>query len=131
MNILIPVSAGDLVDRTTILRIKCERIPDPAKRENVRREFEHLARVRTELPDLNSEAVKEIEQRLYDTNQRLWDIEDALRVFESKKQFGVEFVDAARNVYLTNDIRAGLKKDIDRIVGSFLSDEKWFSVAAP
>lgn len=61
------------------------RIPDPSKRDNVRRDLEYLTRVRAKLPDLNSEAVREIEFRLYQTNLRLWNIEDALRVFESQK----------------------------------------------
>ncbi len=129
VRVYIPVSAGDLIDRITILRIKKARIPDKAKLANVDQELQSLIAIRACFPKLLGRAVKARERQLHTENAILWDVEDLLRALESKKSFGKDFVAAARRVYRTNDRRARLKREIDALVGSALREEKWFSGA--
>ncbi len=116
-----PISLGELVDKITILRIKSRNISDPLKLKNIQRELEHLSGVlsRAIMPDILQEF-----QSLENINAELWDIEDNIRVKESKKEFDQEFIELARSVYVTNDKRAKVKKDINLKVGSDLVEEK-------
>ena len=116
-----PVSLGELVDKITILRIKNRNITDPLKLENVQRELVELSGVlsKADIPDILLEF-----QSLENINAELWDIEDKIRVKESKKEFDQEFIELARSVYITNDKRAKIKKDINLKVGSELVEEK-------
>ncbi|HUO99238.1 MAG TPA: hypothetical protein VMU01_11245 [Rhizomicrobium sp.] len=127
MAIEIPVSAGTLIDLIVILRIKKARIRDAAKRDVVERELEALARVREAVPLLAEPPVLRLEAELVEANETLWEIEDELRTLEAKKDFGTRFVEQARRVYLTNDKRSALKKEIDRLAGSEFWEEKSFS----
>lgn len=127
MDVLIPVSAGHLIDQITILRIKKTHIADPVKSENVRRELEALSRIRAELPELAQSAILQLEEELTAVNQALWDVEDALRVMDARREFGKRFVAAAKSVYRTNDKRSALKRAIDHLAGSAFSEEKSFS----
>lgn len=116
-----PISLGELVDKITILRIKNRNITDPLKLENVQRELVELGGVLSKAgaPDILLEF-----QSLENINAELWDIEDNIRVKESKKEFDQEFIELARSVYITNDKRAKVKKDINLKVGSDLVEEK-------
>jgi len=127
MRVYIPVSAGDLIDRITILTIKKAHIPDAGKLANVEQELQSLIAIRNCFPKLLGRAVKAKERQLHKQNAALWDTEDLLRALETKKEFGKDFVAAARRVYRTNDRRARLKREIDALVGSALREEKWFS----
>jgi len=129
MRVYIPVSAGDLVDRITILRIKKAHIGDAKKRANVEVELQSLTAIRACFPKLLAGAVKTRERQLAKENRTLWDTEDLLRALEARGEFGRPFIAAARRVYRTNDRRARLKREIDALVGSALREEKWFSVA--
>lgn len=122
-EILVPVSPGELVDKITILRLKSERISDPAKLANVRRELELLTDV-AERAIPQDERLTALTGELYETNSDLWDIEDDIRRCEAKKHFGEGFVALARSVYLTNDRRAELKKEINLLLGSNIIEEK-------
>lgn len=117
--ILVEVSAGELFDKISILEIKNERIADPDKLANIRAELEALRSAAAGLtpPAETLSAIKKV-------NEELWEIEDAIRVCESKKEFGDEFVKLARSVYFTNDRRAALKREINEAVGSRLVEEK-------
>ena len=127
MRVYVPVSAGDLIDRITILQIKTEKIPDPAMVSRIAEALEHLVAIRNCFAKLNSEPVlaKEIALRL--ANQNLWDTENRVRALEARQEFGAEFIAAARSVYLGNTERANLKREIDELAGSALREEKWFS----
>lgn len=127
MRVYIPVSAGDLIDRITILRIKKAQIPDKTKLANVDQELQSLIAIRACFPKLLGRAVRAKERQLHKENATLWNVEDLLRALEAKKTFGTDFVAAARRVYRTNDRRARLKREIDALVGSALREEKWFS----
>jgi hypothetical protein len=119
MSILIPVSAGELVDKITILRVKAARI-DPSKRPNVVKELALLEAVAAQaLPDL-AELAAELEA----VNGQLWDIEEGKRDCERRGDFGQEFIALARSVYVENDRRAAIKRKINEAVGSELIEEK-------
>jgi tetratricopeptide (TPR) repeat protein/glycosyltransferase involved in cell wall biosynthesis len=118
-----PLSFGELIDKITILRIKSERIRDPAKLANVHRELELLseARLRFACDGYN---IGELEEELKQINEELWDTEDRIRDCERQADFGPGFIELARAVYKTNDRRAAVKRRINEIAGSGLIEEK-------
>ena len=122
MPILIPVSAGELIDKITILRVKAARI-EAAKRANVARELALLeavaARELAAVPGLAGLAAE-----LEAVNARLWDIEEAKRDGERRQDFGPAFIEAAMAVYIENDRRAAIKRRINEAAGSELVEEK-------
>ena len=123
MQIKVPVSVGELVDKLVILEIKAERIGDAGKRANVVHERDLLrATVAREVP--GSRELDRLTAELKKVNEALWEIEDDIRDLERARDFGVRFVELARAVYVTNDKRAALKKDINRLVGSDIVEEK-------
>ena len=125
-DILIPVAPGELIDKLTILRLKTERIADPAKLDNVRREkalLEEIAR-RTLPPTTEISALWE---ELYQINARLWQIEDDIRTCEAAGDSGPRFVELARAVYVTNDRRADVKRRINTHLGSAILEEKSYA----
>jgi hypothetical protein len=125
-DILIPVSCGELIDKITILEIKREKVDDPGKRANIARELDALQRVcRDALADRVAQ-IEPLARRLKAVNLTLWTIEDDLRDMERAQIFDADFIALARAVYVTNDERAGIKKDIDRALGSSLTEEKLY-----
>lgn len=116
-----PVSVGELVDKITILRIKSRRIKDQSKLENINKELQQLVAVFSSLtiPDILMDFIA-----LEDINRELWEIEDNIREKERSKQFDEEFIELARSVYITNDKRSDVKKQINLKVGSDLVEEK-------
>lgn len=118
-----PISAGELIDKITILGIKRAHIDDPSKRANVERELSLLTAIRTE-QGLNGADIESRMDELREVNETLWAVEDRLREHEARGDFGTDFVTLARKVYVTNDKRAALKKAIDRIAGSSITEEK-------
>lgn len=121
--ITVPVSFGEVLDKITILEIKSERIADPAKLKNVRIELDELSRTWSEaVPEQG--AIAELRQQLKTVNESLWVIEDDIRDQEAAQDFGPRFIELARAVYVTNDQRAKLKKDINLALGSRFVEEK-------
>ncbi len=123
MSIQIPISYGELIDKITILEIKFARIEDSAKRANVERELAVLSDV-WQRANVDPARIKEPREQLKAINERLWDIEDAIRGKEADRTFDDGFVQLARSVYLTNDERAALKRLINERLGSDLVEEK-------
>ena len=125
-SIQVPVSAGELVDKVTILEIKSERIADPAKLANIRRELAGLGAILAPLlakePKLTG-----CKASLRAINETLWQIEDDIRDCERQKDFGTRFVELARAVYRTNDKRAAAKRDVDALLGSEILEEKSYA----
>ena len=122
-RIQVPVSAGELVDKVTILEIKSERIADPAKLDNVRRELAGLSAILD--PMLAEYAdLAPLKSALRAINETLWRVEDDIRDCERVKDFGPRFVELARSVYRTNDRRAATKRKVDELLGSELVEEK-------
>jgi hypothetical protein len=118
----IEVSNGELVDKWTIVTIKLERITDDEALENIRRESKILTEC---IQQLN--APGELVSKLLQVNIALWDVENGLRDMEGKQEFGEEFVNAARSVYLLNDDRARIKKEINEQTNSLLVEEKSYT----
>lgn len=125
MNVTIEVSCGELLDKLTILEIKSRRIADPVKLANIRRELEQLEAVWRSLPNpADAREIARLRQALTEVNERLWGIEDDIRDKERAGQFDADFIALARSVYRTNDARAALKKEVDQLLGSRLTEEK-------
>ena len=123
----IPVSWGELLDKISILEIKCQRIRDPEKLVNVRAELEMLREARDcSIPGDAALAGLTIELRL--VNGLLWDAEDAIRSCERSGDFGPTFIALARSVYTTNDRRAAIKRHINERLGSPLFEEKSYGL---
>ncbi|MEC7763685.1 MAG: DUF6165 family protein [Pseudomonadota bacterium] len=122
-DILAPVSAGDLVDRLSILRLKSERFEDPTKRANVLTERQALEAVAAHaLPA--SDDLAALSAQLHGINATLWTIEDDIRACEARGDFGPDFIRLARAVYQTNDRRSAVKREINRLLGSEIIEEK-------
>jgi hypothetical protein len=118
-----PVSYGELIDKITILQIKLMEIQDDAKLTNVRNELELLDA--TWKNDKASETdITDEQSRLLAVNQRLWKIEDDIRLKERAQAFDDEFIRLARSVYIENDERAAIKREINMKLGSTLVEEK-------
>ena len=123
MSLFIPVSAGELLDKKTILLIKKQRITNEPKLENITRELNALERVVSDHIPLSKE-LKTLTSTLYKVNEKLWDIEDEIRECERHGDFGKRFIELARSVYRTNDQRAEVKYRINELLGSELREEK-------
>ena len=119
----VPVSWGELIDKITILRIKQARITEAEARQNVARELVLLDRVAAEAMSY----VGDLIGKLQAVNEELWEIEDAIREREAAGDFGGRFVALARSVYRKNDLRAAIKREINRQLGSALVEEKSYA----
>jgi len=122
-ELLAPVSYGELLDKIAILQIKSERMTDPAKLANVRNELSALERTWMAHPAAGKD-IAELRARLKAVNERLWAIEDDIRVKEKAQAFDDGFIRLARSVYVENDERARIKKDINLALGSTYVEEK-------
>ena len=123
MQLHVPVSVGEVLDKITILQIKLAHISDAAKRVNIQNELDAL------LPLVAGDAfttdqMQGLMAELKAVNEALWDIEDDIREKEAAKSFDAEFIRLARAVYVTNDKRAEIKKQINLATGSALIEEK-------
>ena len=123
MQLQVPVSVGEVLDKIAILQIKLAHISHVAKRVNIQNELDAL------LPlvagdEFTTEQMQSLMAELKATNEALWDIEDDIRKKEAAKSFDAEFIRLARAVYVTNDKRAEIKKQINLVTGSALIEEK-------
>lgn len=121
----IPVSYGELIDKITILEIKKERIKDQNKLVNIDKELTCLLEVISS--EVMQKGAAELYAKLKEINVKLWDIEDAIRASERRSDFGPGFVQLARAVYYTNDDRSEVKRQINGLLGSDLTEEKSYT----
>ena len=122
-KILAEVSAGELIDKITILEIKKEKIKNQDKLKEIIKELSSLSSTMIELiPDISK--VEKLKHNLKEINLKLWDIEDGTRSAEKNKDFGEKFINLARNVYKFNDERAKIKLSINNILGSNIKEVK-------
>ncbi len=126
VDLLVPVSVGELLDKISILEIKAERIADPTKLANVRRELDALTAARR-AAGFDEARLSDAYRRLKAINETLWGIEDDIREHEARGDFGAAFVALARAVYQTNDERSRVKKELNGLAGSTLIEEKSYS----
>ena len=124
-NLQIDISIGEAADRLTILKIKLQKIKDAAKIANIIKEHDLLLKSISSYPDGDVLVSKDsLYKRLQETNKELWDVEDKLRNRERIKIFDKNFIELARSVYILNDKRAKIKKDINLKYKSELVEEK-------
>ncbi len=122
-EIKVPISPGELLDKITILRIKSERISDPAKVRNVLLELHSLQATWSESAYAQADIKADVDA-LLEVNGRLWVIEDDIRDKERAQAFDAEFIRLARAVYFENDQRAAIKRRINTTLGSSIIEEK-------
>jgi hypothetical protein len=115
-----------LFDKLAILEIKSERLTGEGALANVRAERAQLAGVADPVAAGN-EALAELRAGLKRVNETLWEIEDEIRACEARKDFGERFIALARSVYITNDERGRIKRDINTLLGSELFEEKQYT----
>ena len=125
-DILTPISPGELIDKLTILEIKAERIQDAAKLANVRHELKLLQETWRKSGH-DQRVIQTQWDELRRINAELWDIEDLIREEERAQRFEAEFIRLARAVYVTNDARARVKREINTQLGSKIVEEKSYS----
>jgi len=123
MNINTIISVGEFFDKITILEIKKKKIHDKEKLTNVNNELTELRNIE-QTYNLENFKLNNLIKKLYNVNLELWDIEDKIRILEKSKSFDSEFIQLARSVYITNDLRANLKKEINIKSKSNLIEEK-------
>ena len=119
-TILAPISIGELIDKITILEIK-QIYMTGIKLKNINKEMKLLKNI---LQDKNLEINIDLIKNLKKVNKKLWEIEDKIRIKESKQEFDEEFIKLARSVYIENDKRASIKKEINQKYNSDLVEEK-------
>jgi len=122
-EIKVPISPGELLDKITILRIKSERMSDPAKVSNVRLELRTLEETWSACAYAKIDIDAEV-GALLRVNEQLWVIEDDIRDKERTQSFDAEFIRLARAVYFANDERAAIKRRINTTLGSSIVEEK-------
>lgn len=120
--ITVPISIGELIDKLSILHVKKTKITNIDKLNYVNNEFELLYNFSSVF--LNDEEVLKLYHELVETNSKLWDIEDNLRVIETKKNFDINFIELSRSVYFTNDKRFKLKDKINTLTNSDVREQK-------
>lgn len=125
MTVGIQIGIGEAIDRISILEIKMERIEDEAKLVNIKREYDFLINVMLPIQELVG--TKELYEQLIEVNEKLWDIEDALRKYEKNENFGYDFIMLARSVYQFNDKRAEIKRAINELYKSDIIEEKSYN----
>ena len=120
----VEISNGELLDKISILELKILRIEDEEKLINVMTEFDALNPLVIELFEKYDGQLQNHYLELAKINGELWDIEDWIRECEQRKDFGAEFIQLARSIYVTNDRRSEVKKIINIVTNSGLIEEK-------
>ena len=125
-KILSEISAGELLDKISILEIKIDKIKSKDKQVEIKKEYKLLK----EAQNLNvedSKDIKELFNEIKKVNLNLWIIEDKIRICEKNKNFGKEFIELSRSVYLNNDKRATIKSQINDLLGSNIREVKEYA----
>ncbi|NQT26505.1 hypothetical protein HQ585_14220 [candidate division KSB1 bacterium] len=120
----VDVSLGECVDKVTILAVKMVKMQDEIRKSNVQKEYDLLEPVIRNVGILRE---SDYFKQLFYINTKLWEIEDAIRIKEAKQEFDDDFIQLARSVYLNNDKRAAIKREINEAFGSDLIEEKEYS----
>tara|TARA_Y100001951_G_scaffold77897_1_gene65347 strand:+ start:594 stop:983 length:390 start_codon:yes stop_codon:yes gene_type:complete len=119
----IEVSNGEIIDKLSILSIKLERVTDAAKLSSIQREYNELLTATTEIVHIDPQ-IEDDYQELREINQKIWDVEEAVRAKEDSSDFGAEFVKCARQIYALNDERFVVKFRINTKTQSPLEEHK-------
>lgn len=123
MQVSIPISIGELIDKITILEIKNKKITNESKLFSIQRELRSLKNILKDL-NLENDSLKPLYEELLSINNELWDIEDEIRISEKNNSFDSSFIQLARSVYMTNDRRFEIKNKINKLFNSEIKEEK-------
>ena len=124
-KILSEISAGELLDKISILEIKLEKIEDKNNLEEVKKEYKILQKIQNSSIKFDDK-IKKLFDSIKKVNIKLWNVEDKLRVCEKNKDFGKNFIELAREVYFNNDKRSKIKSEINKILGSNIREVKQY-----
>ena len=124
-KILTEVSAGELLDKISILEIKLEKVKGKTNQEEINKEYKILKEVQSSSIEV-TEKLKILFQEIKEVNLNLWNVEDKLRICEKNKDFGQNFIKLARDVYLNNDKRSKIKSKINEVLGSNIKEIKQY-----
>ncbi len=124
-KILTEISAGELLDKISILEIKLEKIKDKNSQKEIKKEYKILKEIQNSSIKYE-DRIKNLINSIKEVNIKLWDAEDKLRICEKNKDFGKNFIELAREVYLNNDKRAKIKSDINQILKSNIKEVKQY-----
>jgi len=124
-KILSEISAGELLDKISILEIKLAKVKDKESHVEINKEYKILKEVQ-KFNIERTEKLKLLFQEVKNVNQNLWDIEDKLRICEKNKDFGDKFVELSRGVYFNNDKRSKIKSEINKLLGSNIREIKQY-----
>ena len=122
-KILTEISAGELLDKISILEIKLDKIKDKESLIEINKEYASLSETKNSNISITKDLVN-LTKQLKETNMKLWSIEDEKRMCEKNKDFGKKFIELARSVYLNNDKRAKIKSGINKLLGSNIREIK-------
>ncbi len=122
-KILTEISEGELLDKISILEIKLEEIKNRELHKEVQKEYEILLKIKDQNIN-NNKLIIELYKKLKEVNKEIWNIENVKRDFEKNKKFGEEFIEISRKEYISNDKRAKIKSEINRILDSNIKEVK-------
>ena len=125
-KILSEISAGELLDKISILEIKLEKIKDKNSLDEIDKEYKILKNAQNSSIEI-TDKIEKLSKEIKEVNTNLWDIEDKLRICEKNKDFGKNFTELARKVYLNNDKRSKIKLQINKILGSNIREIKQYA----
>ena len=122
-KILTEISAGELLDKISILEIKLDKIKDKESLIEINKDYASLSETKNSSISITKD-LENLTKQLKETNMKLWSIEDEKRMCEKNKDFGKKFIELARSVYLNNDKRAKIKSEINKLLGSNIKEIK-------
>ena len=125
-KILSEISAGELLDKISILEIKLEKIKDKNSQEEIKKEYKILKEIQNSSIKYE-DRIKNLINSIKEVNIKLWDAEDKLRICEKNKDFGKSFIELAREIYFNNDKRSKIKSEINKILGSNIKEIKQYA----
>ena len=125
-KILSEISAGELLDKISILEIKLEKIKNKDSQKEIQKEYKILKEIQNSSIEL-TDKIKVLLKSIKEVNLNLWDVEDKLRIYEKKKDFGENFIKSAREVYFNNDKRSKIKSEMNKILGSNIKEIKQYA----
>ena len=124
-KILSEISTGELFDKISILEIKLKKIKDEESQKEIRKEYDVLKKAQNLNVEI-TEKLKNLFEKIKKVNLNLWDIENKIRACEKNKDFGKNFINLAREVYINNDERSKIKSEINKISGSNIKEIKQY-----
>ena len=125
-KILTEISAGELLDKLSILEIKLNKIKNPALLQEIKKDYNIINEAKNK-NITSSEEINVLYADLKKINEQLWEIEDKIRLCEKNSDFKDKFIQLARDVYLKNDKRSKIKLEINKILGSNIQEVKQYT----